>query len=286
MSTPARGFTINVFVPTGDPAGLRIVEKTNWTGKGLVCPRNDYATVRGRPEFKLAGVYVLVGRTSDGEADQIYVGEGDPIGPRLDSHAKLKDFWNSVYCFVSKDSSLNKAHVQYLESRLVELADEAKRSVVENGNRPDRPTLAEATAAEAEVFLQDVLLCFPLMGLSVFSLAENLPKKTATKLQLTTKGITAYCNLTSEGFVVTKGSQAVLSAAPSTPQFVKTARESLLKRGVLIERGGLLVFEVPYTFDSASTAAAVVMGRNANGLIEWRSPEGVTLKDLRQAGND
>jgi len=35
----ARPFSIRIFVPGGDPDGLRIVEKSNWTGVGVAFNR-------------------------------------------------------------------------------------------------------------------------------------------------------------------------------------------------------------------------------------------------------
>ena len=58
---------------------------------------------------------------------RLYIGEGDPIGPRLESHYAKRDFWTTALFFVSPDRKLNKAHIQYLEARLVAIADAAKR---------------------------------------------------------------------------------------------------------------------------------------------------------------
>ena len=82
-STP---FSLRIFVADGDPDGLRIVEKSNWIGKALVFPRALLPQVKARPELAQTGVYLLLGPRPDGEGDMLYVGEGDPIRPRLESH--------------------------------------------------------------------------------------------------------------------------------------------------------------------------------------------------------
>lgn len=41
-----------------------------------------------------------------------------------------------------------------------------------------------------------------------------------------------------------------------------------------------LEFTDDYIFSSPSTAAIMVMGRNANGLSEWKSKDGKTLKEF------
>ena len=114
-----RGFSVRIFIPGGEPDGLRIVEKSNWTGQGLVFPRAQFAEARQRPELKRTGVYILWGPGETGQLPRAYVGEGDAVLPRLDQHAKSKDFWTHAAVFASKDQNLNKAHVQYLEARLV-----------------------------------------------------------------------------------------------------------------------------------------------------------------------
>ena len=53
-----RPFSIHIFVPDGDPDGLRLVGKSNWTGVGVVFNRTNYKHVVSRPEFNRTGVYV------------------------------------------------------------------------------------------------------------------------------------------------------------------------------------------------------------------------------------
>ncbi|WP_019559504.1 GIY-YIG nuclease family protein [Caldimonas manganoxidans] len=134
--TEKRAFSVRIFVPMGDPEGLRIIEKSNWTGQGLMFPRAIFAEVRQRPELQRAGVYVLWGPGVFGQLPRIYVGEGDFLRARLDQHHKQKDFWTHAIVFTSKDQNLNKAHVQYLEARLVSLASQARRAELDNGNVP------------------------------------------------------------------------------------------------------------------------------------------------------
>jgi len=164
----AQAFSVRIFVPSGDPEGLRLIEKFNWTGQGLVFPRALYADVRQRPELNRAGVYLLWEAAEPGRLPRLYVGEGDAVLPQLDQHAKQKDFWTHAAVFTSKDQSLNRGRAQYLEARLVQLAKDAKRVELDNSNAPQLPALSEADAADAEAFLLDVLLCLPLVGAPFF----------------------------------------------------------------------------------------------------------------------
>ena len=143
-------YSIRIFLPDGVRDGLRLVEKSNWSGLGIVCPRSLLGESKSRAEFLRTGVYVLVGESETSGLPTVYVGESDSIRPRLEQHASKKDFWTAVTFFVSKDDNLNRAHVQYLESRLVGLASEAKRCVLDNGNVPAPPSLSEADRADAD----------------------------------------------------------------------------------------------------------------------------------------
>jgi hypothetical protein len=221
-------FSLRIFVLGGEFEGLRIVEKSNWTGRGLVCPRATFPKAKGRPEFGRTGVYVLSGLEGDGGQLKIYVGEGDPNRARLEQHYARKDFWTTLFLFTSKDEYLNKAHIQFLEARLIATAVEAKRCELDNSNRPTLPSMSEADVAEAEAFLKEMLICFPVLGLDVF---EKPTKQQPDRqiLALKGKGIEATGYESPDGFVVLAKSQAVLDAVPSIHRFMLDLRGSLEK---------------------------------------------------------
>ena len=275
-------YSIKVFLTDGDPDGVRIIEKSNWSGAGIVVPRSLFSESRQRKEFMRTGVYVLIGPSDDSGLPRVYVGEGDPIRPRLEQHAAKKDFWMLCIAFTSKDENLNKAHVQYLEARLIALASTAKRCSLDNANAPTLPSLSEADAADAEGFLAEMLLCFPVLGVSVFSKA-TADRRTGRDLTLSAKGIQSEGIETAEGFVVSAGSTAVEDEVPSCPAYLKELRVALLDNGVLKPSGDGYIFTQDYVFASPSTAAGVVLGRSANGRIEWKTKGGKTLKQVQEA---
>ena len=153
-----RPFSIKIFVPSGDPEGVRIVTRDDWPGKAVVFPRELLGEVKGRKEFQQPGVYLLAG------GKKLYIGEGDPLGDRLESHARNKSFWKKAEFFTAEGGRLNKAHVQHLESRLIALAYEADLAEMDNGNKPLAPALSEEEYASAENFLREILLMLPLLG--------------------------------------------------------------------------------------------------------------------------
>lgn len=280
MST-RRGFSVRIFLPTGEPEGLRIIEKSNWSGQGLVFPRAQYAEARRRDELKRTGVYVLWGPGESGRP-RVYVGEGDVVLSRLDDHFKQKDFWTHAAVFISKDQNLNKAHVKYLEARLVALAAQAKRAELDNGNVPQPPALSEADVADAEGFLDDLLLCLPVVGVNLFEKAKAAGPK-ERDLILRSKGIEAHGQDTAEGFVVRAGSQAVKEEVASIHGYLTDLRQSLLEQGVLEDAGTVYRLTQDYLFNSPSTAAGVLLGRSANGRTEWKDASGRTLREIQEA---
>ncbi|MBI1333745.1 MAG: DUF4357 domain-containing protein [Armatimonadetes bacterium] len=280
----ARGYSIRLFLPDGEPEGLKLIEKTNWSGLGVVCPRSLFGAKRNRPEFERTGVYLLVGE-GDGVVPDLYIGEADEIRTRLNSHGKESKFdWQQVVFFVSKDNNLNKAHGRYLEWRLIDLSTKANRAKLHNGNAGSQPSLSEADIAEAEGFLDEMRLCFPLVGLDYFETPPPIKKAVSgSLLKIVAKGLTSHGYEAGSEFVVKKGSQASQKEASSFPSGHKQRRQSLVDSKVLLVEGDHLVFAQDYAFSSPSTAASVVLGRNANGRTEWVDEKGRTLKSIQEA---
>jgi hypothetical protein len=269
-----------MFLPDGTPDGIKTVEKSNWVGHAVVCPRNRFADVRRRPEFTKTGVYVLIGQGGPDELPTVYIGEGDPIADRLTAHYKAKEFWSTAVFFTSKDGNLNKAHVQHLEARLVGLARDAKRCILDNSNLPQRPSLSEMDAADMEVFLEEMLLIFGVLGMSVFQ--QPIAATASTQLlYLNAKGLKAVGYEVDGGFVVQAGSQSPKAGVPSIPDSIAKLRQTLLAQGVFVEQRDLWRMTQDYTFTSPSVAAAVLLARSANGRVEWKDAHGQTLKEIQ-----
>lgn len=282
MSGP-KPFSLRIFVVDGDPDGLRLVERSNWVGKAMIFPRALLSRIKQRAELAQTGVYLLLGPRDDGEGEMLYVGEGDPVLPRLQDHFTKKDFWNRAVCFVAAPGQLNKAHVQFLEASLIRLARAAKRLPLDNANQPAEPSLSEADCADMQVFLENMLGMLPVLGVHAFEQVAANPAA-ATLLTCKGKGVAATGYEASQGFVVKAGSQAVGESVPSMQLHVRSMfdlRQELIGNGVFERDGERYRFVQDYVFSSPSTAAAVVLGRSANGRIEWKDAAGKTLKELQ-----
>jgi hypothetical protein len=268
------GKSISLFLMDGTPEGVVACELYNWTGKGFRIPRSRLRDLSQRQDLRKAGVYFLVGKNEE-DSDVVYIGEAEDVYKRILQHQD-KDFWSEALAFVSKDDNLNKAHIKYLEFRLHKKAVEASRCELFNNNTPNCPTISEPDQAAMSEFAENLRLLVGAMGYKIF---QSLTKSRGTKHDKyfisAARGAKAVAVLTSEGIVVLKDSQIATSEVPSTPLPVVKKRKDLNYAGVLKDAK----FTKDYLFSSPSMAAAVIMGRSANGLIEWKKEDGTTLRD-------
>ena len=274
--------TIKLFLVHGDAKRLRTAELSNWTGKAVAGPRSELDGVLARDEAAKSGVYFLSGIDSESGKYAVYVGEAECIRDRLRGHLD-KDFWNHVLFFISKDETLTKAHIRYLEGRLIEQAKSAGRALVMNG-QSSGAKLPESDREDMEIFLERVHQLMPVLGADALLPIGSMPVGNAEKeiLVCEIKGIKATGHLTPTGFVVLEGSQAVLKERASAQQYPYTiaSRRRLIEDGTLVEDGGHLKFTRAAEFSSPSAAATVVHGGSANGLLAWKNKNGRTLKEL------
>jgi hypothetical protein len=274
--------TIKLFLVHGDAKRLRTAEISNWTGKAVAGPRSELDGVLARDEATRSGVYVLSGTDSQTGRSAVYVGEAESIRDRLRGHLD-KDFWNHLFFFVSRDETLTKAHIRYLEGRLIERARAVGRAQVMNG-QSSGAKLPESDREDMEIFLERIYQLMPVLGVDALLPIGSTPSGNVERqiLVCEIKGLKATGRLTPAGFVVLKDSQAVLQERPSAQQYPSAIapRRKLIEDGTLVEDGGHLRFTRDTEFSSPSAAATVVHGGSANGLLAWRNADGMTLKEL------
>jgi hypothetical protein len=274
--------TIKLFLPRGEAKSLRTAEISNWTGKAVAAPRTELDELLQREELDKAGVYILAGTDALSGSPLAYIGEAEIIRDRLKQH-KTKEFWVSAIVFVSKDENLTKAHVRYLESRLLIEAAQVGRFKLEQ-NQAGGSKLPESDREDMEVFLSRIRQLLPVLGSDLLT-AVTQP---SAKLQpggilfCRRKGAEGHGHRTPDGFVVLKGSTAVLHERESAKNWPATIaiRKQLIADDTLIEKDGFYECTRDVQFSSPSAAAAVIEGGSANGLIAWRTKDGRILKEL------
>jgi len=277
--------TIKLFLVKGDPKRLRIAELSNWTGKAVAGPRSEFDSLLDREDSRNAGVYLLTGTDPQNGRPAIYVGEAEVIRDRIKAHL-ARDFWNQVVFFISKDETLTKAHVRFLEGRLIEMARLAGKAVVVN-NQSSGARLPESDREDMEIFLEKVNQLLPVLGVDLL-VPPATKKRSGSEgrgLLCEIKGLRARGHLSPDGIIVLKGSQAVLEERASTKKYPgpHNMRERLKEEGILRTESDHLVFTRDTEFSSPSAAASVIHGGHANGLTSWKDKQGRTLKEIESA---
>ncbi len=274
--------TIKIFLVHGDPKRLRTAELSNWSGKAVAGPRSEFERVIRREESGRSGVYFLTSNDPESGKPAVYIGEAENIRDRVKTHLE-KDFWNQIVYFISKDENLTKAHIRYLEGRLIDQGRHASRALVMNG-QGSGAKLPESDREDMEVFLEKINQLLPVLGVELLVTAIGKAETDAEKemLYCEIKGIKARGHLTPNGFLVLKGSQAVLNERASSQKYPwpLNMRQRLKNEDVLSVYEDHLIFTRDEEFSSPSAAAAVVHGGHANGLIAWKNKNGKTLKEI------
>lgn len=284
-----KGRSIRLFLAEGTPGGIITAEIMNWTGHVIIAPRIKLTELIQRSEVGRTGVYVLMGADPEGGFKSLaYVGETDNVGKRLAQHNKdeTKVFWEQTCVITSKDQNLTKAHVRYLESRLISIAKEAGRSKLVNGTAPEYGLLPEGDLADMEFFIEQLRIILPVLGME-FLKEQAKASSTATVNAVTTAptmvetptfelsskkySLRAEAQEIGGEFVVLKGSQAQGEWIGVPGLGYQNLHQQLIEAGVLVLDGtGHHRFQQDYAFGSPSAASAVVLGRQDNGRVSWR----------------
>ena len=301
------GKSIRLFLADGTPGGLLTAEIMNWTGHVVAAPRSDLAALLKRPEVSRTGIYILLGEDPEGLSDSLaYIGEGDDVSKRLYHHSRPedqggKDFWDRAIVLTSKDTNLTKAHARYLESRLISVAQLARRSRLINGTAPSPLPLPEADVSDMEQFIAQAKIVLPVLGVNLLRSAtrgispsgaldlastEQNPLSPIFELALAKERIAATAREIDGEFTVFEGSHARTSWIGTSSGYEKL-RERLVRDGTLamLPDGATVAFSHDQVFASPSAAAAVIFGRNANGRTKWRIEKtGVSYGDWQNQG--
>jgi hypothetical protein len=287
----SRPQTIQIFLPSGDPRGVRVAEITTRIVRVIEVPRSQLADFLKMPEAQQVGVYFLMGELSEAGLPRTYIGQSGSVGKRLEQHHQNKDFWNRAFVVISLTNSLTQTHALFLEWLAIAEATKAGRYGLENGNTGSQPYTPAPLQADCHEIHETAATLLATLGQPIFEPLTSAP---------TAKGIVElfYCKgsgadgvgeYTTEGFVVHKGSKGRAEIVPSIQGTShERMRSQLITEGVLTEiagsAGSLLVFTRDHLFSSPSTAAMAVMGRSANGWVEWKTASGKTLDEVKRQG--
>lgn len=290
----ARGKSINLFLMDGEASGRIKCTLANWTGIAYKIPRTELDKCKERDDLKQSGVYFLFGASDQTGKNVVYIGQagarknGEGILNRLQEHKRNpeKDYWTEAIVFTTTNNSFGPTEISYLENRFCNLAMEAKRYEVKNGNDPTPGNVTEEKESELEEFIDYARIIMGTLGHKVFvPLIESKVEDTKSdsdsieiilQLKRTIKGvgtIEATGKQTSEGFVVLKGTHISPNDDNTIPAILREQR-----KGTALDDNGCLMEDI--LFNSPSYAAMFVFGKSANGLTSWKTEDGRTLKEI------
>lgn len=282
MSTQKRPRTIQIFLPTGDPAGIRIAEQTTSIIRLIEVPRSDIAEFVKMPEAKQVGLYFLVsGGNTYTDYNELYVGQSGDVGSRLMQHYKdEKKDWARALVLVSLTNNLTQTHVLYLESLSIEKAKQCQRYELLNGNGGQKPHTPVPLKADCDEIHDIGRLLLATLGYPIFEpLTETSPTKEEQLFFCNRTGVDAKGVYTNEGMVVLKGSSAPMTTQRKTEQRFYDKRDQLIAKGIIAEQGGRFVFQRDYLFPTPSGASMFLLLATSNGWLDWKTEKGVTLHD-------
>lgn len=277
--------TIQIFLPGGDPLGIRVAEITTRIVQVIEVPRSLMAEFLKMPESGQVALYFLVRVSEDGSEQRVYVGQTGDLRARLSAHNKERDFWERALVLISRTNSLTQTHGLFLEWYCLRAITTAARFACENGNAGTEPhTPAPLEADCLEVFETGRILLATL-GYSIFDpVRKSTTRAESDEIFLcTASGANGRGVYTPEGFVILKGSTGRKENVPSIRGTGdEQLRIRLLESGVMREAGETVVFEKDHLFRTPSGAGVALLGRTANGWIEWKTKDGKTLKEVKR----
>lgn len=281
-----QGKTIQIYLPDGNPRGIRIAEITSRTIQAVLMPRSTLDEAASRDELKNVGVYFLVGASEDDSMQQLYIGEAEDCLSRLQQHNRTKDFWTHALVICSKTQQFTKTHIKFLESFCYKEAGKANRFELNNGNMPSEPHLPEPMRADLMDNYDTMKILVSTLGYPFF----DQIKKPRAKEILICQGKDAYAEgeYSEEGLVVFAGAKCRLAETKAINSGAKKLRRTLQKKEILAlaeETDPFLTLSTDHIFKTPSAAACFVLARSANGWTEWKYKDGRTLDEVKRKFN-
>ncbi len=278
----ARSKTIKLFLMDGEATGRIKCSLANWTGIAYKIPRTSLDQCKDIQYLQQSGVYFLFG--TDEQYDQIvYIGQARVRRNRKGLLFRIQEphptiDWTEAIMFTTTNNSFGPTEISYLENRFCNMALEAGRYQVRNGNDPNPGNITEETESELEEFIDYAKIVMGALGRNVLELPLSQVRdsdKNEPLLFMEYKQGKATGKRTNDGFVIIKGSTINPQMTESCPKNVLKSREEYADK---ITENYELTSDIPMT--SASAAAGFIGGASLNENAMWHDSEGRSLKQI------
>ncbi len=278
--------TIQIFLPGGDPRGIRIAEITTRIVQVIEVPRSLLADFLAMPESDHVALYFLIGDSEKEEGlKKVYIGQTGDLRARLATHHKGKEFWERALVLISRTNSLTQTHALFLEWHSLQECRKAGRFEDDNGTGGTKPHTPEPLEADCREIFDTGHVLLTTLGYPLFDplVARTTNPSTDDTFYCTADGVKGQGLYTQEGFVVLKGSVGKRAPARSlSGHSYESLRPNLIQSGVLEERGDELVFLKDHLFKTPSPAAVALLGKPTNGWKDWKDKQGRTLDEMKR----
>lgn len=321
MSKP-RSQTIRIFLPSGNPRGIRRVERSSNSNIRLFdIPRSELGAFCQMSEAAEMGIYFLLSR------EQLYIGQTSDLGARLKTHDKTKPFWQRAFAVVLNNDFRTLDHLYCLEKTAIEQAKVAKRFSLENGTDGNKHRhLHDSIRSDCENIFDEIETLLAVLNQEWFTaqealrLSESLAAETGNhielkdavlaELQMQSKprpsenaGMVFYCrspkqNIEAQGiwdpqkqgFCILKGSRIRKNFVPSLSaeqsELLKLKQQMIEKQILILENECWVLQQDYFITARPSTASSLILGRPSNGWKDWKNEQGQTLDEVyRKAQN-
>lgn len=303
--TKPRSQTVRIFLPTGNPRGIRKVVRTSNSNITLFeVPRPYLGSFCDSGESENLGIYFLAG------SGKLYIGQTTELRSRLKQHEKSKLFWTKAFAVVLNNDFRTRDHLDCLERMAIEQARQAGRFELENGNEGNRQNhLHDSIRSDCENIFDEIDTLLAVLNQDFFEKAqvqtdyvslegkhqteEMFPKENQTERSSENREEIFYCcnakrNIKArgiyreDGFLLLKGSTLRLDH----PSYMENTslpawKKKMIEAGMLKEQNGMLVLlDDCFIRGKPSAASDKVLGKSSNGWAEWKNAEGKTLDEL------
>lgn len=300
--------TIQIYLPKGNPRGLRLAEMTTRMVRLIEIPRIHIDEFFAMPEANKVGLYFLVGDLDNINKPLLYIGQTGELRRRLEQHNKAKGSWEWERAFVMllTNDSLTQTHTLYMEHKAIARANEVGRYTLKNGNNGNKPHTPDPLKADCEEWFYTLDILLSTLGQPIFESLSinnkiayndenslNVDNKTTINIETSAiqpepmlffckiQGASARGYYDDDGFVVLAGSLIRKYFSSTLPKSILLLRNNLLSNGTLLS-----IDENTYKltenqlFNSPSGAGQMVTGRSSNGWTDWRNDTGQTLDSI------
>jgi hypothetical protein len=277
--------TIQIFLPSGDPQGIRIADITTRIVQLIEVPRSLLPDFLKMPESDQVALYFLFSEEEDGSGRKVYVGQTGDLRARLVKHHKEKEFWEKALVLISRTNSLTQTHALFLEWHSIQEAKKAGRYSTENGNEGSKPHTPAPLESDCFEIFETGHTLLATLGYPIFDpvVKSAVSAKSEELFYCKGSGSDGRGIYTEEGFVVLKDSVGRRANVVSlTGSAGEKLRNRLIDSGVMRVVGDTVVFDKDHLFRSPSMAALSLMGRTANGWVDWKNKDGKTLDAVKR----